>query len=322
MDRLNLVFQVLNYVAVLLLMILLYLALQRYRFSKELAALALLGIMAANVPVARTLINHQVNLHVANLILLSLLLFGKHHVWSACSLSLAIHLKVYPLVLVLPFLYQKEWRWCAGFVASQGIIIVATSVLNSPRYYVEFLSQVSAMTEIAPSNVSVDSFLYNALRLFGLRPWAGEKITAHALRLLLAIGILKPWYQLAQRGLFAEAPGGTRVILNSYVLLPVLMLAVSPSIWTHHFVLLMLTMLVLASILRAPWEFWLFGYTYVFIFLIPIYDIYLVSYLRLLGLILLIVLINGAATRPTEAAPEWFRRLNQQLAPALGWLFR
>jgi hypothetical protein len=129
---------------------------------------------------------------VANLILLSLLLFGKHNFWSACSLSLAIHLKVYPLVLVLPFFYQKEWRWCTWFVASQGIIIVATSVLNSPYYYLEFLSQVSAITEIAPSNVSVDSFLYNTLHLFELRPWAGEKITAYALRLLLAIGILKP----------------------------------------------------------------------------------------------------------------------------------
>jgi hypothetical protein len=322
MERLNLVFQVLNYVAVLLLMILLYQALQRYRFSTKLAALALLGIMVANVPVERTLINHQVNLHVANLILLSLLLFGKHPFWSACALSLAIHLKVYPLVLVLPFLYQKEWRWCAGFVASQGLIIVATSVLTSPRYYVEFLCQVSAITEIAPSNVSIDSFLYNALRLSDLRPWAGERITAHAVRLLLAMGVLKAWYQLARRGLFADAPDGTRVILNSYVLLPVLMLVVSPSIWTHHFVLLMLPMLVLASSLRAPWEFWLFGYAYAFIFLMPVYDIYFVSYLRLLGLILLIVLFNGAAKRPTDAAPEWFRRLNQQLAPTLGWLFR
>jgi uncharacterized membrane protein len=132
--RLNLIFQVLNYLAVLLLMILLYLTLQHYRFSNGLAALALLGIMVANVPVSRTLHNHQINLHVANLILLSLLLFGKHNFWSACSLSLAIHLKVYPLVLVLPFFYQKEWRWCTWFVASQGIIIVATSVLNSPYY--------------------------------------------------------------------------------------------------------------------------------------------------------------------------------------------
>jgi Glycosyltransferase family 87 len=314
--RLNLIFQMLNYLAVLLLMILLYLALQHYRFSKELAALALLGIMVANVPVSRTLIHHNVNLHVANLILLSLLLFGKHNFWSACSLSLAIHLKVYPLVLVLPFLYQKQWHWCTWFVASQGLIIVATSVFNSPRYYLEFLSQVSTITEIVPSNVSIDSFLYNTLRLFELRPWTGEKITAHALRLLLAIGVLKPWYQLAHRGLFVEAPGDKRVILNSYVLLPVLMLVVSPSIWTHHFVLLMLTMLVLPSILRAAWEFWLFVYSYAFIFLIPIYDIYFVSYLCLLGLILLIVLLNGAAKRRTDAAPEWFRRLNQQLAPA------
>jgi Glycosyltransferase family 87 len=251
-----------------------------------------------------------------------LLLFGKHNFWSASSLSLAIHLKVYPLVLVLPFLYQKEWRWCIWFAASQGIIIVATSVLNSPHYYLEFLSQVSAITETAPSNVSVDSFLYNTLRLFELRPWAGEKITAHALRLLLTIGILKPWYQLAHRGLFVEAPGSKRVILNSYVLLPVLMLAISPSIWSHHFVLLMLTMLVLGSILRETWEFWLFLYAYAFIFLFPIYDIYLVSYMRLIGLVILIILLNGAAKRTADSEPEWFSSLNHRPVPCVGWLFR
>jgi Glycosyltransferase family 87 len=118
--RVDLIFQVLNYIAVLLLMILLYLALQRYCFSKELAALARFGSMVANVPVSRMLHFHQINLHAANLILLSLLLFGKHNFWSACSLSLAIHLKVYPLVLVLPFLYQKEWRWCAWFAVARG----------------------------------------------------------------------------------------------------------------------------------------------------------------------------------------------------------
>ena len=39
------------------------------------------------------------------------------------------------------------------------------------------------------------------------------------------------------------------------------------------------------------------------------------AYLRLLGLLLLIVLLNGAGRRLTAAAPEWFRCLNQQLAP-------
>lgn len=203
----------------------------------------------------------------------------------------------------------------------QGIIIVATSVLNSPRYYLEFLSQVSAITETALRNVSVDSFLYNTLRLFELRPWAGEKITAYALRLLLAIGVLKAWCQLVHRGLFLEDPGSKRVILNSYVLLPVLMLAVSPSIWSHHFVLLTFTMLVLGSILREAWEFWLFVYAYAFIFLFPNYDIYPVSYLRLLALVLLIILLNGAAKRPADSEPEWFSILNHRLAPALAGLF-
>ena len=43
--RLVLIFQVSNYIALLLLMILPYLVLQQYRFSKELAAIALFGIL-------------------------------------------------------------------------------------------------------------------------------------------------------------------------------------------------------------------------------------------------------------------------------------
>jgi hypothetical protein len=175
---------------------------------------------------------------------------------------------------------------------------------------------------LAYRSVNTLSFLYNTLHLFELRPWAGEKITAYALRLLLAIGILKPWYQLAHRGLFIEASGSKRVILNSYVLLPVLMLAVSPSIWTHHFVLLMLTMSVLASILRITSEFWLFVYVYAFIFLFPVYDIYLVSYARLIGLVILIILLNGVAKRTANSEPAWFSRLNHRPVPCVGWLFR
>lgn len=320
--RLDLLWQVLNYSAVLLLMLLLYLALQQYRFSRELAALALFGIMAANVPVARTLHFHQLNLHVANLVLLSLLLFDKYPFWSAFSLSLAIHLKVYPVVLVLPYLYRREWRWCAWFAAAQGGIFMATSLLSSPRYYLEFFGHVSAIRETALRNVSIDSLLYNTLRMFELRPWVGEKSTAHVLRLLLALGVMKPWYQLVQRGLFVEASGSKRVILNSYVILPVLMLGVSPSIWSHHFVLLILTMLVLGAVLRDAWEFWLFLYAYAFIFLFPNYDIYPVSYLRLFGLILLIVLLNGMTRRPTDAEPAWFYSLNRRLAPALAGIVK
>jgi hypothetical protein len=318
METLAKTFHLLNYIALLLLVVLLYLALQQYRFSRELAAIVLFCMMAANVPISRTLIYHQINLHVANLILLSLLLFGSHNFWSALSLSLAIHLKVYPLILVLPFLYQKEWRWCAWFAASQGVIIAATSVMNSPRYYLDFFSQVGGITETALRNVSVDAFVYNTLRLSDPTVRAWGKTIAHVLRLVLAAGVLSAYVQLSHQGTFLNEVGSRRVILNSYVILPLLMIAVSPSIWPHHFVFLMLTILVLFSALREAWEWWLYLFVYLFLFLVPIYDIYPMSYLRLLAIVILIALFNAVAKHKADSELGWFRSLKSRLTMALG----
>ena len=317
MDRAAQLFHLLNYGALLLLLILLYLTLQRFRFSTELAAIALLGMLVANVPLSQTLYYRQINLHVANLVLLSILLFGTHNFGSAFALSLAIHLKVYPLVLVLPFLYGKEWRWCLWFVTAHLLIVGATSALNSPRYYVECFRQLSRLSETSLQNASVDSLLYHTLRLLQLPPRPWGSIIAHGVRLVWAVGILTVWGQLLHRDLFEET-GSWGVVLNSYVILPVMMLAVSPSIWSHHFVFLMLPMLVWISVLREAWEFWLYGFAYAFMFLFPTYAIYPVSYVRLLALLLFSFLFYAAARRPADAKPEWFGRLNGRLARTIG----
>jgi hypothetical protein len=219
---------------------------------------------------------------------------------------------------VLPFLYSKEWRWRLWFVTAQLPIVSATSALNSPRYYVEFLRQISSLSATSLQNASVDSLLYNTLRLlqFSPRPWGG--IIAHGVRVVWAIAVLKVWGQLQQRDLLLAGTGSRRVAWNSYVILPVLMLAVSPSIWPHHFVFLMLPMLVWGSVLREAWEFWLYGFAYAFIFLFPTYAIYPVSYLRLLALLLLSFLLHAAARRPTHAEPEGFGCLKGRLTRALG----
>jgi hypothetical protein len=303
-------FHLLNYFALLLHAMLLYLVLQRYRFSRDLAAIVIFVNLIANVPISRTLIYHQVNLHVANLILTSLLLYEKHNFLSALSLSVAIHFKVYPLLLVFPFLVCKQWRWLLWFLVSQAIIVASTSMLNSPYYYLDFIRQLKGLSETALRNSSVDSFLYNTMRLLGIDIPSWNQLLARALRLLLAVGILRVYYQLLDQRVFTGGESrNNRVILNSYVILPLLMIAVSPSIWEHHFVFLILTMVVLFSVLKNAREWWLYLTSYVFIFLIPVYDIYPVSYLRLVAIVLLIGLFHVVAKDQTDGEPGWFARL-------------
>jgi len=123
--------------------------------------------------------------------------------------------------------------------------------------------------------------------------------------------------RLGQRPVFTDAENGPRMVLTGYVVLPVVMLLASPLIWEHHFVMWMLTMPVVAASLKHPREWWLLLPVYVFCFLMPTYDIYPLSYLRLLGMILIVILLSILAARDDDGEPEWLRRLNAwaQLAP-------
>jgi hypothetical protein len=309
-------FRLFNYGAVLLLLPLLYLSLLRYRFTPEIAAFAVLCALAANVPIARTLIYNQINLHVENLILVSLLVFGRHTWLSALCLALAAQLKVSPLVLALPFVLTRAWRWCGWFVGWQLAIIALTSLANSPQYYIEFVQQSASLRETALRNVSVDALMYNTFRLAGLDGWAGRDALALVLRGVLGVAVLMVYWRLARRRLVIDEDGDARVIATGFAILPLLMIAVSPSIWEHHFVFLILPMLVLASVLREPRDVCLYGLAYVFVFLFPVYDIYPVSYLRLIAILLLLALYARLARRHVEGEASWFRDLKQRLAAA------
>ena len=100
-----------SYLSLVLLFPLLYLALKQYGFEKYWAVGAVFIILCVNVPVIRTVFRFQVNIHVGNLILLSLLLFPRRIFWSAAALALAVHIKVLPLILVWAFLVGRQWKY-------------------------------------------------------------------------------------------------------------------------------------------------------------------------------------------------------------------
>jgi len=310
-------FRVSNYVAVVLLTLLLYRVLIRFRFSAELSALAVMAVMLANVPISRTLLYNQINIHVLNLILLSLLLSDRRPFWSALCLALAAHLKVSPVVLALPFLIWRRWRWCLYFALCNLLIIGGTSAVSAFHYYVAFVTDVARIGESALRTSSVDAFVYNTSRYLGLSDRLFQAAAKQVMRLALAATLLWSFWRVRDRPVFTdEATASRRGILNGFALLPILMVAVAPSIWPHHLVFLMLPLLVVFTALRTQWDVYLYFTAYLSITLMPVFDIYPFSYLRLAAIVLLLVLLGRIASRTDDHAPEWLVRLRNALQDA------
>ena len=303
-DRLVQLFDLLNYAAVLLFTLLLYVALRQYRFARQTAAIVAFLALIVNVAIMRTLIYRQINIVTADLILFSLTTYRSSKLLSAAALGVAVQLKVAPVLLVLVFVYLRDWAWVGWFVASQLLIVGATSLATSPNYYVQFVSQLMGLHETAVRNVAIDVVLYNTLNFLPdvlvtpLRAWQGP--LSLGLRIVLLGFTLVVASRLANRSDLTPASFRQRVVLNGFAALPLAMLLAAPSIWEHHFVFVLLPMLVLLPALREPWQFGAWGIAYVFMFLQPVYDVFPVSYTRLSGLLLALVLFHSIATRAPE----------------------
>ena len=130
-----------------------------------------------------------------------------------------------------------------------------------------------------------------------MTPLRGGGLLALGLRIVLVGFTVVVARRLANRSNLTPASFRQRVVLNGFAALPLAMLLAAPSIWEHHFVFVLLPMLVLLPALREPWQFGAWGIAYVFMFLQPVYDVFPVSYTRLVALLLALLLFHSIATR-------------------------
>jgi glycosyl transferase family 87 len=302
-------FRLANYFWVLVLALQLYALLPRYGFSRELAALTVAALLVADVPVLDSLINQQINLVVLNLMLGAVLAYPSHPAGSALTLALATHLKVYPALLVLPFLMRRDWRWIGWTVASHVGVVCLTSSINGFDYYRQFLQTLGGLREPGLRNVSFDSLVFNTFRLLapGLAP-PGAPLGA-ALRLGAGgLALWAMWPALHRKDLVAT-PAEQAPVLLGLVTLPVIMLLVSPSVWPHHFVLVLTSFAAAPALARDSKDLWGWAAAAATILWYPVNEIYPVSYLRLAGLVVMALLLARAARRPAGPSP-WFDALN------------
>jgi hypothetical protein len=294
---------------------LLPLVLVRYGFDRRVSAGLVLAFLAINVPILRTLVYGQVNLHVANLILLALLAYPRFPVWSALSLALAVHLKSSPLVLVLPFVTERNGRWMAAFVAWLGAVAAAIYAVHGAQPFLDFLHNarsVYAWGDLCFRENSIDSFLRSTAALLGGpfamadQPVVRLLAKASVLAIALAIAGFAIW-----RGAFVPGRGPGSDVLNGWPALAVLMVLASPLVWEHHPVFVALPFLVITRRLQTPGEWAVFSLAYGFVFLLPTFDFYPWSFGRLAGLLTLLALLYRISGRNRDG--DFFRFVHERL---------
>jgi hypothetical protein len=306
-----------NVVAVAAFAGLLSSTLVRYGFDRRVSAGLVLAFMAVNVPVLRTLVYGQVNLHVANLILLALLAYPRFPVGSALALALAVHLKSSPVVLVLPFLTERNGRWTAAFVAWLGAVAAAIYAVHGGQPFLDFLRNARgayAWADLCFRENSIDSFLRSTAAVlggpFGVLDLPPVRLLAKAsvLATALAIAGFSVW-----RGAFvSRGPGGD--VLNGWPALAVLMVLASPLVWEHHPVFVALPFLVITRRLQATGEWAAFSLAYLLVFLLPTFDFYPWSFGRLAGLLVLLALLHRTSGRRDQDG-DLFRLVRDGLQP-------
>jgi len=296
---------------------LLSLTLLRYGFDRRVSACLVLAFMTINVPVLRTLVYGQVNLHVANLILLALLAYPRFPVGSALALALAVHLKSSPVVLVLPFLLERNRRWTAAFVAWMGAVAAAIYAVHGAQPFLDFLHNargVYAWADLCFRENSIDSFLRSTAAVlggpFGVVESPGVRLLAKAFVLAAALAVTGV---AIRRGAFVAGRGPGHDVLNAWPALAVLMVLASPLVWEHHPVFVALPFLVITRRLQAPGEWAVFSLAYLLVFLVPTFDFYPWSFGRLAGLLVLLALLYRTSGRDQDG--DVFRLVQERLGP-------
>ncbi len=305
---------VLNYFSLLLLYMLLYATLIRYGFSRNLAALLVFVSLAVNVPVLRNFGYVQVNTHIANLILLSLLLSGKNVFLSALALSLAFHMKTSPLVLVLAFIVAKQWKWLIWFILISSAITGLTILLNGAECYQYYFTNIGSILNTEGATFrdnSIDSFVRATSGVLGVKLPA-MRVVIMAVKAGVTLVTVWLMVRVVSRRVFYEGGQGNASILNSFVVLLFLMVLLSPLIWAHHLVLVIFPFLVLLGSLSRPLEWILYFAAYCMVFLIPTFDFYPFSYKILAAIIICYALFFLVLSHPNESS-GWLRSVTERI---------
>jgi hypothetical protein len=258
-------------------------------------------------PLLRTLRHGQVNLWILDLALIAILFAGRMPWLAGWALALSIHMKLYPIMLLLPLAAGRRWRalaWTA--LGCLAIALVQTDLGRDWSPWLQFVHfyERAYPGEIAFRNSSFHSVAFNTLRFLFAAPSPSLgtplRVVASTMSVVMAIWlglrIIERERDARARG--PEARSGVdeerRLLTNAADALAFSLL-ISQSVWEHHFLFALPLVIVAASTLWherpaaiATSAFMMLG--------MPTFDLFPLSYHRLVGLVWLLLVTRPRAS--------------------------
>jgi len=265
-------------------------------------------------PVFRTLRHGQVNLWVLDLSLAGLVLARARPALAGAAIALAAHVKVYPLLLLVPLALCGARAAAAWTLfAAAGVALLGSDWGRDGSLWRDYAALVGGgfPGEVAFRNNSLHSIAYNTARLV-----FGASGSAPAVRWVVRLGTLGfgAWAlarivarERIRRRLRAPGVDARALAAHASDALAFALLA-SPSVWEHHYVMA-LPLALMACSARVGDRPGLVALGLFAMLAMPTFDLFPLGYHRVAGLCLLLGL-----TQPSRTA-DWLASAAQD-APA------
>jgi hypothetical protein len=294
-----------QYLATILCFYLCYKFASRAGLSLKAALVLVTAIFILNDPLIRTLRFNQVNLWVLDLILLAVLVMERYPAVSGVALSFGAHIKLYPLILLLPWAAIKRRTavlWAViGFLS---IVVVQTDWVRNWKWWTQFLAFLPSIPRYPHfRNTCFQNFVYHFSEFIGGIFHINAASVNTFATVVTVVGTLAAviWFvarfvkrervlsELAQSGAPGEGmPDCKTVRLFSHTVDALaLALLISPMAWEHHYVFA-LPIIIWAFATRGNDKAWQVGFAAFLILALPTFDFFILSYHRFVGLLLLV----------------------------------
>jgi Glycosyltransferase family 87 len=285
-----------------------------YDFAKRIgmkpihASIIVGALFLFNNSVTRTLNFHQTNLWILNSFLIAFLLQKSYPIISGFALALGVHIKLYPFILILPWIAMR--RWLLIISTSLGLFAIAIVQTNFGRdwtllgYFFNYMKNVSKPTPYRNNSINsvVSSFFMIPNKFFGTS-FDLVPIIVTIITLMLAAWFVIRFikreriYKELSRATSFESQCNWNDMFRLYghsMDAIALGLLISPSVYEHHYIVAI--PIALWAIATRNSDRLVPVATGIFlIFCVPTFDLFLISFHRLTGLLILIYFTSPAA---------------------------
>src|SRR6266498_429752 len=263
----------------------------RLGFPKLEGMLIVSGLFLFNYPLFRTLGLNQINLYVLNAILIAALALRSSPFLVGIAVAIGGLTKLYPFALTVPLLGMKKWKAILGVLSGVVIVVLIGRHLTLWKQFISFYLSfpVERESSLWFRNSSTLSFTRNLIRFSGLPDVLILPVFIVVASVVLGWMALRFFqreklFQTLESGIVADVYRNFGHLTD----FSVLTLLLAPSAWDHHFVIA-LPLALWAIALQGHVKPMQVGFGVVSIFVLPGFNIFPLSYLRLFGVILLLL---------------------------------